>query len=141
MKTILKTFKTTFIFVFNSSIRAVSGPLQIRLVGGSNSNEGRVEVLYNNVWGTVCDDAWSTDDASVVCRQLGLPHENAEVLGSAEFGEGSGQIWLDEVNCLGSESNLDECSHPGWGTHNCGHAEDAGIRCTRGGYIRHINIA
>ena len=101
----------------------------IRLVGGRNHNEGRVEVFYNNVWGTVCDDLWSTADARVACRQLGLPHDNAEALGGAEFGQGSGQIWLDNVGCSGLESSLDECRHPGWGTHNCGHGEDAGIRC------------
>ena len=44
----------------------------LRLLGGSTQYEGRVEICNNNVWGTVCDDSWGTNDATVVCRQLGL---------------------------------------------------------------------
>ena len=44
----------------------------IRLVGGANSFEGRVEIFVNGTWGTVCQDHFGHDDASVACRQLGL---------------------------------------------------------------------
>ena len=45
---------------------------EVRLIGGSNDREGRVEICLRDEWGTVCDVMWNTNDAGVVCRQLGL---------------------------------------------------------------------
>lgn len=48
-----------------------SQSLQIRLVGGNNAKEGRVELFFNNTWGTVCDDQFDDREANVFCRMLG----------------------------------------------------------------------
>ena len=44
---------------------------EVRLVSGASENEGRVEICYGNAWGTICDNYWDTNDANVVCHQLG----------------------------------------------------------------------
>ncbi|XP_019855599.1 PREDICTED: deleted in malignant brain tumors 1 protein-like isoform X1 [Amphimedon queenslandica] len=111
--------------ISSSSGFACSNTGSIRLVGGTNSLEGRVEVCSGGSWGTVCDDYWDISDATVVCRQLG--YEPVSALGNAYFGQGSGTIVMDDVHCIGTESGLTNCIHTT--SHNCVHSEDAGVRC------------
>ncbi len=113
-------------------------------------DEGRVEVCMTGVWGTVCDNSWNDTDASVVCRQLGFSRFrksstallkfdddniimmtlfSLDVIGysGARYGEGSGPIYLDNVDCLGNESRLTECTYTSGST--CPHSQDAGVQC------------
>ena len=87
----------------------------------------------DNQWGTVCDDQWDASDAEVVCRQLGYNFtSDAVAYRYAYFGQGTGPIWLDEVQCTGSETHLVNCTNEGIGIHNCGQHEDAGVQCLTG---------
>ena len=102
----------------------------VRLMDGESSSSGRVEVFAGGVWGTVCDDSWSLEDANVVCRHL--HRGKAERFTTdALYGHGSGPILLDDVVCGGNEWTLFNCTHAAIGQHNCGHAEDAGVVCAQ----------
>lgn len=108
-----------------------SAPAQLRLAGGPGRCAGRVEVLHAGRWGTVCDDSWGLPDAAVVCRELGC-RVAREAPRSAHFGPGTGPVWLDEVNCEGTEPALRRCPAEPWGRHNCNHHEDAAVICAGG---------
>ena len=113
--------------------------LPIRLQGALSKNgTGRVEVFYNGRWGTVCDDYWDKNDADVACRQLGYGNAIRALQGRG-VPDGKGQIWLDNVRCIGNEQSLFNCSHSGWGRHNCRHSEDAGVECSKAGKITFKN--
>ncbi|XP_034406435.1 scavenger receptor cysteine-rich domain-containing group B protein [Cyclopterus lumpus] len=113
-----------------TTIAQTKGRPAIRVMNGNSSCQGRVEVLYKNIWGTVCDDNWDLINANVVCRQLGCG-QAITVKNQAYFGYGSGPILLDNVECIGFEPQLSDCANLGWGQHNCGHHEDAGVICAR----------
>ncbi|KAJ7327306.1 hypothetical protein JRQ81_017065 [Phrynocephalus forsythii] len=106
-----------------------SPKLQFRLAGYPRKhNEGRIEVFYNQEWGTICDDDFTLANAHVLCRHLGF----SAAIGwthSAKYGKGVGRIWLDNLSCQGSEKSLLACQSRGWGVSDCSHEEDAGVIC------------
>ena len=144
-----------------NSVTPVCNNSDIRLVGGRNESEGRVEICQMGRWGTVCEDNWDDTDALVVCRQLGILTDGksvplisstllgvmcmlvffaqlAEAIATSRFrfinfGRGTGPIFLDDVGCTGSEVTLDGCPHNGIGIHDCVHNLVAGVICSQQG--------
>ena len=98
----------------------------LRLVGGASEYEGRVEVLHNNEWGTVCADDWDIVDANVVCRQLGFP--KAVDMTASENVERQANVtyWFEESafhpHCFEQAVRVEQCNHNGW---------RSGQHCTR----------
>uniref|UniRef100_A0A8C8GAV6 Lysyl oxidase homolog n=1 Tax=Oncorhynchus tshawytscha TaxID=74940 RepID=A0A8C8GAV6_ONCTS len=114
-------------FKFISSFtNSVEQPL-VRLRGGANTGDGRVEVLKNGEWGTVCDDSWNLKAASVVCRELGFGSAK-EALAGGRLGQGMGPVHMNEVECSGFEKSLTEC-YFNRDALGCSHEEDAAVRC------------
>ena len=96
-----------------------------------------VEVYHSGQWGTLCDDHVGSfsNIGKIICRQFGNTYltriSSAYLLNGSYFFDASRseQIWLDEIQCTGTESYIDECSHANWGSHNCGHFEDILVKC------------
>ena len=103
---------------------------EIRLVGGRNQYEGRVEVNRSGEWQTVCDNSWDIAEAEVVCRWLGYGYAILAIHGAA-FGEGSGTQWERYWKCKGNEASLDYCSSNSRAF--CLHSEDASVICSGSG--------
>lgn len=125
---------------------------QLRLLDGTAANEGRLEICVDvpgdtlgPLWGTICDDYWTDDDAAVACRQLGYSREESpsDRFRRSFFGAGSLPIVLDDMRCDGDESSLLDCTVVGGnggvprdalaqdaiGVHNCRRNETVGVRC------------
>lgn len=88
-----------------------------------------MEVLRHNQWGTVCDHGWDLREADVVCLELGCGLAESALNGSV-FGAGSGQIWLQHVQCSGHESSLTHCAVFLHSNIYCSHQNDAGVKCS-----------
>lgn len=126
----------------------------VRLVNGKNSLEGLLEVCFNNIWGTVCDNSFDSDDAQVICNQLSVPFEGecscthvndcdrlmdvvkihtyvgAVVLNStASFGSGVGPVFVESLRCDGSETSILDCSEVNLRRQFCTHDRDVSVRC------------
>ena len=120
--------QVSYIFVMPLCISAEN--LKVRLKGGHTAQEGRVEILKNGSWGTICGSHWGIAEASVVCRMLDYAAaEESHV--SSRHGPGSGDIYV--VSCWGIEPKLGLCNfsrNPILGFNNCTHQHDASVKCS-----------
>ncbi|XP_033843572.1 lysyl oxidase homolog 3B isoform X3 [Periophthalmus magnuspinnatus] len=117
------------LFMQNSGLKKkLKTSTNVRLKGGAKVGEGRVEVLKGSEWGTVCDDRWNLQSASVVCRELGFGSAK-EALTGARMGQAMGPIYMNEVKCVGTEKSIWNCPFKNVTSEDCQHTEDAAVRC------------
>src|SRR6056300_1101316 len=91
----------------------------VRLVQTTVPHAGRVEVQYQGIWGSICDDYWNLEDAHVICRQLNFTGALMSPCCSVFGFNKTSKIWLDDVNCHGSENDVSQCRHRPWGVSDC----------------------
>ena len=89
--------------------------------------EWRCITMVNGVQCVI--NGWDLNDAQVVCSELGLGPAIA-ARHNASYGQGGGQIWLDNLKCVGTEWTIRMCSHSGWGVKNCSHSKVVGMQCS-----------
>ena len=115
-----------------------TSPLQLRLTGGSNKQEGTLEILYYGVWGHLCpwSLSFSLTSANVACRRLGFP--GAKSVQSRPHSSAA-PVWLRDVQCFGNETGLEQCSHLGFGNSgDCESGSVVGVMCI--GMHVHIHV-
>ena len=116
----------------------------LRLVNGTTSNEGRLDICIYSVWGTVCDDSFDTNDARVACRQLGYEVDNGQcklhyntnfqcIIAVTYYNsaQGTGPAWINGLHCTGTEQNILECPRQFElvNPYGCSHFEDVSVVC------------
>ena len=123
------------IIEFQSHNLDVSVPvtLSVRVQEGIQPYSGRVEVMHNGEWGTICNSGWDLNDARAFCRQLG--YVDAITTGSVSdynYTVGSGRIWQTNVDCTGQEERFADCIFTRiWGdTDSCDHSMDVAVQCS-----------
>ena len=114
-----------------NSMRQEEG--DIRLAGNSKYLQGHVEIYHHGRWGYICGKTWDIGAASVVCRQLGYA-KTVAAYSSARYEDGSSLfspslVWLNDVICIGNETDISMCRHRGWGQHKCRHSLYASVVC------------
>ena len=111
--------------------------MMMRLVGGKGKNEGRIEVLNNNVWGSVCSNGFDTKDGNVICKYLGHPGLEEIYTGDMGMIKTDGAIWMNNLQCKGNEESPFDCVQSRLGEHDCSHNQDVAIKCSSKHNITH----
>ena len=92
-------------------------------------DKGWLEVFNKGEWRPICDDGWTKQNSMVVCQELGYISEGAVMQRRTA---NTGDFWMDDVKCTGSESKISQCKHLGWGIENCGSSEALRVVCPGG---------
>ena len=112
-----------------------------RLYGGvqySYRYTGIVELLYNGEWGAICNEGWGTEEALVLCRELGFASAySGSTIRYTEARKGNSKYktWLNEISCTGSEDGLSACSHSGIAPYDCSYQSYVTVDCNNGIYV------
>ncbi|XP_053376387.1 uncharacterized protein LOC123533517 isoform X2 [Mercenaria mercenaria] len=102
----------------------------IRLAGNNWPSEGRVEILVNGTWGTICGRNVNEIDVDVICRMFGLTYQSHYTKAKEEnlFGIGTGPIYIDDIKCNGTENHINWCNYDL--SNSCTHFDDLAVICT-----------
>ncbi|XP_061086577.1 scavenger receptor cysteine-rich type 1 protein M130-like [Conger conger] len=93
---------------------------------------------HGSSWGTVCDADFDQQDAEVLCRELGCGAPK-ELRGAAAFGQGEGQVWAEEIQCRGNESQINFCPTAASQNQPCSHGNDVSLVCSGREDVRMVN--
>ncbi|XP_055959268.1 scavenger receptor cysteine-rich domain superfamily protein-like [Patella vulgata] len=107
----------------------------VRLIGHRGPGDGRLEIRHNGIWKNVCGDGFDKKAGQVVCRQLGfldpdrLDEVDIYVNGNNSWIINNGSFWLDDVDCKGDETRLQDCNNLWFADDTCSSADVVGVKC------------